>query len=244
MYKRKILLKRIIILLLVVIIAVGGYSIVRTMARYNTSAELTQTSNLGFWIVEEGYSESTLLLDNIYPREELFAYPFTISNYNGTRTSDVDMEYEIQITATTNLPLNYYVYQRISSSAGINEDELYTYTINETDYTYRKLPIELYEEGETEGNYYKYIQDDDNTYYKNVVFFKSFDNETELVIPHGANTIENFLILVEFPISHTYTALDDFGTESEETINYRSITEFQDLVDYIKIGIEANQKIN
>ena len=238
---KSILIVSIIGLFLVIAGITYSYFSARITGLESASTLSMTAGTLGIHYAE---GDEDVSISYIYPREELFAYPFTISNYNGTRTSDVDMEYEIQITATTNLPLNYYVYQRISSSAGINEDELYTYTINETDYTYRKLPIELYEEGETEGNYYKYIQDDDNTYYKNVVFFKSFDNETELVIPHGANTIENFLILVEFPISHTYTALDDFGTESEETINYRSITEFQDLVDYIKIGIEANQKIN
>lgn len=274
MYRKKVLRKRLIILLLMIIIIIGVYEIVRTFSRYTSSADIEDSVDLGFWIVEEGYSESTLFLDELYPRENYYyTYPFTISNYDGQKTTEVDMEYTINLIATTNMPLNYFVYQRIENTTGlsnlqiseevvyaerINNDNVISYEIvdvndvenediNDTVFIYRKLPIELYEEGNTIGNYYAYIQNSDLVYYRNSIYSYGFDNESKLIIEHDNNhngTTENFLILVEFPISYTDTYTDpETEEDSENTIEYRTITEYQDLIEYVKLGIEAKQRV-
>ena len=74
-------------------------------------------------------------------------------------------------------------------------------------------------------NYYTFTQDTDGTYYKNTVFFKDADSN-DLSMQYNVETTDEFLILVEFPIS------------------YKTESKYQDLVEYIRLGIEAKQIID
>ena len=219
--KKKIIKKNLIVMLLILAIIFIGYIIVRTLAIYTSSVETEGSLNIGFWVVDAGYQENTILMENIIPSNEKYQYLFSISNNDGTKTADVDMEYVIKLKATTNLPLNYYLYKKVDNTNGINPSDLYTTGNN----NYRRIPIVQSETPSLSSNYCTISQDANGTFYKESVYTFGYDNN-KLIINYGARLTDNYLILVEFPLS------------------YKTVAEYQDLVEYIKLSIEAKQIID
>lgn len=109
MINKKRLFKCLIIIALIAIIIFAFIQIRNTLARYESSATTERDVDVAFWIVDNSFKTERLLIDDIYPRNETFDYTFTVSNFNGSDSAETDLEYEIIITATTNLPLSYQI---------------------------------------------------------------------------------------------------------------------------------------
>ena len=220
--RKRIIKRNSIILLLIIAIGFAIYGIVRTLAIYTSSAETEGSLNIGFWFVGAGYQESTIFIADIIPSNDYYEYPISVSNNNGTRAADVDMEYTIKLKTTTNLPLNYYLYKKVNSTTGIPVADIYTDGDNNN---YRRIPITEVETPSLSSNYSILSQDTDGTYYKEFVYVFGYDNN-KLIINHGNMTTDDYVILVEFPNS------------------YKTVVGYQDLVDYVKLNIEAKQIID
>ena len=160
MIDKKRLKKSLIIISLIIIIIFATIQIRNTLARYETVTTGQVDVEAAFWIVESNFESKTIIIDDIYPSEESFKYTFAVSNFNDTRSAETDLDYEILLTSTTNLPLSYEIVKVIkegeieTEKPCIVEEELYQDTDNTV---FRKFRLE------TEANALKMAHENDIT---------------------------------------------------------------------------------
>lgn len=109
MIDKKKLLKSLIIISLIIIIIFAVIQIRKTLARYESTAETERDVDVAFWVVDNSFQTQRLLIDDIYPRDAEFVKEFTVSNFKDSQIAETDIEYELVITTTTNLPLSYEI---------------------------------------------------------------------------------------------------------------------------------------
>lgn len=110
MRNRKIAKKiiKILILLLSLLLLVKLISL--TLSRYESSASGDPNIKVAFYVIKKDFSTMTLNLDSLFPSDEPYVYTFSVSNSNGEKMCETDMEYDLKIRATTNLPITYDLY--------------------------------------------------------------------------------------------------------------------------------------
>ena len=86
------------------------FSLLKTFASYQTVAVGNISSNIAFYLVKAGYQEQQIYLSSLTPRTEPYVYTFSVSNRDGNKVSDVDVEYVVKVISTTNLPLRFELY--------------------------------------------------------------------------------------------------------------------------------------
>ena len=97
------------VLFLLMILAVKLFQL--AYASYQSTARLNTNIEKALYILEEGGLEFNIDLDQIAPSPDPYIYKFSISNFNATNHSDVDIEYQLSLRTTTNLPLTYELYR-------------------------------------------------------------------------------------------------------------------------------------
>lgn len=142
-FDKKKIRKCLIILLLIVIIIAVIILIRNTLARYETTATSDKDVDVAFWVVDNSFKSDRMLIKDIYPSDTSFDYTFTVSNYemveSGTITkrAETDLDYELVLTTTTNLPLEYEIQKNGTTCQ--KTEEIYT----DTDGTYyREIKLE------------------------------------------------------------------------------------------------------
>lgn len=153
--EKKRLLIVVMVLFLLFAMAVKLFQI--AYASYESSARLNANIKKAVYLLEEGGMNFNIDLDKIIPSTKPYVYKFSISNYKGTKHSQVDIEYSLNFKTTTNLPLTYELYRNenyddaqatdLFTSATVIQDEdgawynsleqkekyLFPYTENKTD---------------------------------------------------------------------------------------------------------------
>lgn len=138
MINKKKLLKSLIIISLIIIIIFAVIQIRKTLARYETTATAKKDVDVAFWVVGNDIKTGRIVVDDIYPRNEPYEYTFTVSNFNEDgKRAETDLEYDITITASTYLPLNYEVTR--NGEICTKDDQLY---IDEDDTYFRQIRLE------------------------------------------------------------------------------------------------------
>jgi len=179
--KRVRLYTKFVILLLCFFVVIRMFSL--TLSRFQSTTNSNPNIDIAFYLLKEDYQTMKLNLGSIIPRIEPYIYNFSISNTDGQNTAEVNMNYNIKIKTTTNLPLSYALYlennekEEISliTNNKIEEDEYGTY--------FRIL--------ETEDRIFYYTKPETNIY-KLVITFP----ETYQSIEYQ-NIIESVEILVD-----------------------------------------------
>lgn len=150
MIDKKKIIKSLIIISLIIIIIFAAIQIRNTLARYETTATTLRDVDVAFWVVDNSFKSQRLVIDDIYPLDTPFEYRFTVSNFDpgileteaDDKIAETDMEYDITLTTTTNLPLSYEITKNGTTYTDIQE-ELY----KDTDQTvYRELRFGTTEE--------------------------------------------------------------------------------------------------
>lgn len=80
-------------------------------ASYESQAKINANIQQALYILEEGQLNFNIDSSQIIPADKPYVYKFSVSNYNDTKQSDVDIEYNITLRTTTNLPLTYELYR-------------------------------------------------------------------------------------------------------------------------------------
>lgn len=117
MIDKKKLKKSLIIISLIIIIIFATIQIRNTLARYETTTTAQGDVDVAFWVVDNSFKSQRLVIDDIYPTNTPYEYTFTVSNFDpknpetdtDDKIAETDMEYEIVLTTTTNLPLSYEI---------------------------------------------------------------------------------------------------------------------------------------
>ena len=133
--KNKILLKKVIILILCILILIRIITLV--MSRYETTADSEANIDTAFYILNEDYQEMTLNIDSLLHSANTNTYVFTISNEKDGNIAETDLEYNLKIRTTTNLPLTFELLENDNEITDIT-----TKTEQDSDGTYFKT-IEL-----------------------------------------------------------------------------------------------------
>lgn len=121
MIDKKKIIKSLIIISLIIIIIFVAIQIRNTLARYETTTTTQRDVDVAFWVVDNSFKSERLVIDDIYPLDTPFEYQFTVSNFNGDKIAETDIEYEIVLTTTTNLPLSYEITRNGTTYTGINQ---------------------------------------------------------------------------------------------------------------------------
>ena len=103
-YKMRFIIFSIIFLTL---LSTSVFAVVKSFSRYNSNATLSLDIQSAIFVVEPGEMSYNIDIGKILPSDEPYIYTFSISNFNEEQTTDVDVEYMLDIQTTTNLPLTY-----------------------------------------------------------------------------------------------------------------------------------------
>lgn len=126
--KKNTLYIKLIILILCLLIIVRIFSLV--LSKYETEANSSADVDIAFYLFNEDYKTMTLNLAKLVPQNNAYRYIFTIGNQEGEQTAEIDLEYDLSIRTTTNLPLTFELYmngENIVKSNEITQDEQGTY---------------------------------------------------------------------------------------------------------------------
>ena len=150
--------------LLVVLLLVSVFLIPTTFSRYVTNTTSNAEAKVAFYLLKTDYQTNVILLDEIAPRNNPYTYTFTVSNYNGEQRTETNMQYDLVIRTTTNLPLEYElylnsVYTDANAENAITDSEV----IQDSDGTY-------FNKFTTDTKYFSYSYNEVNTY-QLVVYF-------------------------------------------------------------------------
>lgn len=115
-----------VILLLCFIIVIQIFLL--TMSRYESNSNSKANVDIAFYVLNEDYQSMTLNLGKIVPSANLYTYNFSVSNEKSGKIAEVDIEYELKIRATTNLPLDIHLFKiengnKIEGTSSIEQDE-------------------------------------------------------------------------------------------------------------------------
>ena len=90
----------------------------KTFARYELRTKIDANIDRALYIFDATEMSFNLEPSGIVPSSNKYVYRFSVSNFNETKESDVDISYQIALRTTTNLPFTYELYR----------NELYTDT--------------------------------------------------------------------------------------------------------------------
>lgn len=115
-----------VILLLCFIIVIQIFLL--TMSRYESNSNSKANVDIAFYVLNEDYQSMTLNLGKLVPSGNLYTYNFSVSNEKDGKIAEVDIEYELKIRATTNLPLDMHLYKiengnKKEGTSSIEQDE-------------------------------------------------------------------------------------------------------------------------
>lgn len=118
--KRKKALTKLVILVLLLILVIRIFTL--TLSKFQSTSYSEANVDLAFYLLNVDKQSMTLNLDSIFPRDTPYVYSFSIGNTNGQKTSEIDIEYDLEIKTTTNLPLTYELYlnQNYTDNGAIN----------------------------------------------------------------------------------------------------------------------------
>lgn len=112
MFDVKIFRKRIIIFTLIYLVCISSLFLHHTYAKYVSNINHNAIVNVARpVIVYNGLNNGGLSfsLDEMNPTSEAKTYTFDIINEDDLSTTDVNLDYEVIISTTNNLPLNIYI---------------------------------------------------------------------------------------------------------------------------------------
>lgn len=121
------------ILVIVIVLVFIIKMIPSTLSRYEMDTIGDADIQYAFYLLEANYYTEEVKLGDIIPRDDAYVYNFTVSNYKEDKRSEVNMEYDLVIRTTTNLPLEYELYLEddfdtniiVSNEVVIDEDGTY-----------------------------------------------------------------------------------------------------------------------
>lgn len=105
--KRRLYTKIIILILCLLIIA---RIFVLVLSKYESISNSYANVDIAFYLLKEDYKTMTTNLASILPQDDAYVFDFSIGNQEGEQIAEVDLEYELTLRTTTNLPLTYELY--------------------------------------------------------------------------------------------------------------------------------------
>ena len=144
------------VLILFIIIAIIPF----TISKYETVSNAGINSNIAFYLFHDDYLVQNVNLSSVDFSQGSYVLNFTVSNQQGTKVSDVDINYVLKVITTTNLPFSYALYKNENYNAAgstnlidanntviaRDSDGTYfqTFTMDEEELLYRSPRVDSY----------------------------------------------------------------------------------------------------
>lgn len=155
--KLRILYAKLIILILCLLVMARIFVLV--LSKYESISNSYANVEIAFYLLKEDYKTMTVNLAELLPRNNAYVFDFSIGNEDGIEIADVDLEYELTLRTTTNLPLTYELYMNeeytdaiatnIIKENNIEKDEQGTYfrtmTTEKVKLSYKEAVTNLYQ---------------------------------------------------------------------------------------------------
>lgn len=107
---------------LVIILMALSFYLLKVYSSYDSKTTINTKIEKAIYIIDEDTFSFNIDVLGIVPSDDPYIYKFSISNYNDTKQSSVDLEYSLSFRTTTNLPLKYELYrnQEYDSENAVN----------------------------------------------------------------------------------------------------------------------------
>ena len=109
MFDKKVLKKIGIILFFICVIVFLITFIRKTFSRYETVGTSQTDVPIAFFIVTDTNEESNVFIEDMVPGDTK-EYAFSVTNNKDGKRTEVTLDYEVSVKATTNMPLKYEFY--------------------------------------------------------------------------------------------------------------------------------------
>ena len=154
------------IIILAILLFIGPI----TYSRFQSTRTPNTEIETAFYIIDSNYETKSVHLDDLVPSDTPYTYNFTVANNNGTDRAETDIEYTIEITSTTNLPLTYALYLNQEYTDEDSTNIIINDTTQPDEYgTYFKKMV-------TESKKFSHLKDESNSYQMTVVFPKEYED--------------------------------------------------------------------
>jgi len=131
---RRLYAKLVILVLCFLIIA---RIFVLVLSKYESISNSYANVDIAFYLLKEDFQTMTLNLASLLPQDNAYTFEFSIGNQAGEDVAEIDIEYELSVRTTTNLPLTYELYMNesytdsgatnIIKENNVSQDEYGTY---------------------------------------------------------------------------------------------------------------------
>ena len=91
----------------------------KAYASYQTSVKLNADIDQALYVFSGEKMSFNIDTSKIVPSYSAYTYSFTVSNYEGSKHSDMNLEYTIDVKSTTNLPITLKMYRTTESSVDL-----------------------------------------------------------------------------------------------------------------------------
>lgn len=167
--KLRILYAKMVILILSCLIIARIFILV--LSKYESISNSYANVDIAFYLLKEDYKTMTIDLASIVPRDNEYIFEFSIGNQEGEQIAEVDLEYELTLRATTNLPLGYKLYLNEEYTSEGSTNIIKENTVNADEYgTYFRTMT-------TEKILLKYTEGKTNLYQLVVTFPSNYNQE-------------------------------------------------------------------
>ena len=154
----------------IIILAILLFIVPITYSRFQSTRTPNTEIETAFYIIDSNYETKSVHLDDLVPSDTPYTYNFTVANNNGTDRAETDIEYTIEITSTTNLPLTYALYLNQEYKDEDSTNIIINDTTQPDEYgTYFKKMV-------TESKKFSHLKDESNSYQMTVVFPKEYED--------------------------------------------------------------------
>lgn len=120
--KKFILFNRITLTILLILILLLITKV--TLSRFQSDAEGAVESEIAFYLLDTETQTQTIKIADLKPDNSEHFYDVRVTNYKENKISEVDIEYELSLITTTNLPVEYALYYNGSNVNSLGTREV------------------------------------------------------------------------------------------------------------------------
>ena len=144
---------------LFLVLFLARYLLGMAYARYEVRSKINANIDRALYIFEDEKMAFNLEPLGIVPSDSSYVYRFSVSNFNASKQSDVDISYTVSVRTTTNLPLTIKLYRNelpdaagatniLGGATAIQDDDNAWYrlyeTVNSYDMNYSSRVTDVY----------------------------------------------------------------------------------------------------
>lgn len=125
-------------------------------SRFFTDSSGVAVGDVAFYIIKPDTQTQTLNMFDIKPDDQDYVYNIDVSNYENDQVSEVDLEYNLSLKTTTNIPVEYKIYLNNQDTNEFNQQEV----IQDEDGMYFNqflTPSQKFNKNQKQTNHYKLI---------------------------------------------------------------------------------------